>query len=80
MSSTPLGTAIPTINNLQDNAARLLQQSLLSAQQVAGPSAALSVQELDLARSNIKALAFVQAVGLHGAYRYLRDYMQGALA
>lgn len=75
MSRTPLGTAIPSITDLQANAARLLQQSLLAAQQVAGPATALSVQELDLARSNIKALAFVQAMGLHGAYRYLRDFI-----
>jgi uncharacterized phage protein gp47/JayE len=71
----PLGTTIPSIADLQANVARLLQQQLLSAQQVAGPSTTLGVQDLDLARSNIKALAFVKAVGLHGAYRYLRDFI-----
>lgn len=75
MSSSPLGTAIPSINDLQQNVARLLQQQLLSSQQVAGPSTSLGVNDLDLARSNIKALAFVKAVGLHGAYRYLRDFI-----
>lgn len=75
MSSTPLGTSIPSINDLQQNVARLLQQQLLSSQQVAGPSTSLGVNDLDLARSNIKALAFVKAVGLHGAYRYLRDFI-----
>lgn len=75
MSSSPLGTAIPSINDLQQNVARLLQQQLLSSQQVAGPSTSLGGNDLDLARSNIKALAFVKAVGLHGAYRYLRDFI-----
>lgn len=75
MSSSPLGTSIPSINDLQQNVARLLQQQLLSSQQVAGPSTSLGVNDLDLARSNIKALAFVKAVGLHGAYRYLRDFI-----
>jgi uncharacterized phage protein gp47/JayE len=75
MSSSPLGTSIPSINDLQQNVARLLQQQLLSSQQVAGPSISLGVNDLDLARSNIKALAFVKAVGLHGAYRYLRDFI-----
>ena len=75
MSSSPLGTAIPTINDLQQNVARLLQQQLLASQQTASPSTSLGVSDLDLARSNIKALAFVKAVGLHGAYRYLRDFI-----
>jgi uncharacterized phage protein gp47/JayE len=75
MSSTPLGTAIPSIDDLQQNVVRLLQQSLLAAQQTAGPNASLGVNDLDLARSNVKALAFVKAAGLHGAYRYLRDFI-----
>lgn len=75
MSGTPLGTSIPSINDLQQNVERLLQQQLLSSQQVAGPSSNLGVNDLDLARSNIKALSFVKAVGLHGAYRYLRDFI-----
>ncbi|MBK1683384.1 baseplate J/gp47 family protein [Rhodoferax fermentans] len=75
MSSSPLGTAIPSINDLQQNVARLLQQQLLASQQTASPSIGLGVNDLDLARSNIKALAFVKAVGLHGAYRYLRDFI-----
>jgi uncharacterized phage protein gp47/JayE len=75
MSSTPLGTPVPSISDLQSNVARLLQQSLVSAQQTGSPSSSLSVADLDLARSNVKALAFVQAMGLHGAYRYLRDFI-----
>lgn len=74
MSKTPLNVPIPGIQELQQNAARLLQQSLVQAAQTAQP-AALSVAELELARSNVKALSFVQAVGLHGAYRYLRDFI-----
>lgn len=75
MSSTPLGTPVPSISDLQSNVARLLQQSLVSAQQTGSPLSSLSVADLDLARSNVKALAFVQAMGLHGAYRYLRDFI-----
>ncbi|MEY2685990.1 MAG: hypothetical protein RL375_188 [Pseudomonadota bacterium] len=75
MSTTPLNVPIPSIAELSQNAARLLQQSLSQAAQTAGPNTALSAVDLDLARSNIKALAFVQAVGLHGAYRYLRDFI-----
>lgn len=71
---SPLNVAIPSIEQLTENAARLLQQSLAQAAQAAGPQA-LSAADLDLARSNVRALAFVQGVGLHGAYRYLRDFI-----
>lgn len=69
-----LNVPIPSIQDLTDNAARLLQQSLAQAMQTADP-AQLSPVDLELARSNIRALAFVQGVGLHGAYRYLRDFI-----
>jgi uncharacterized phage protein gp47/JayE len=69
-----LNVPIPSIDELQRNAARLLQQGLQFATQAAG-AAALSTTDLELARSNLKVLAFVQAVGLHGAYRYLRDFI-----
>lgn len=74
MSSSPLNVAIPAIGELQQNAARLLQDSLAQAAQTSTP-AQLSTTDLELARSNTKVLAFVQAVGLHGAYRYLRDFI-----
>ncbi|WP_431511667.1 baseplate J/gp47 family protein [Variovorax sp. DAIF25] len=74
MSSSPLNVAIPQIAELQQNAARLLQESLAQAGQSTIP-AQLSTTDLELARSNVKVLAFVQAVGLHGAYRYLRDFI-----
>ena len=74
MATTPLNAPIPSINELTANAARLLQESLAQASQAADP-AALTPMDLELARSNTKALAFVQGVGLHGAYRYLRDYI-----
>lgn len=74
MSKSPLNVAIPQIGELQQNAARLLQESLAQAGQAAIP-AQLSTADLELARSNTKVLAFVQAVGLHGAYRYLRDFI-----
>jgi uncharacterized phage protein gp47/JayE len=71
---TPLNVPIPSINELTQNAARLLQQSLAQAAQ-AGNTATLSAADLELARSNVKAFSFVQGVGLHGAYRYLRDFI-----
>lgn len=75
MSNTPLGTQIPSIKDLQQNVERLLQQQLAQGQQAASPNATLGVADIDLARSNTRALAFVKAIGLHGAYRYLRDFI-----
>ena len=72
--SSPLNVAVPSIEELSQNAARLLQQSLAEAAQTSQP-AEVSATDLDLARSNVRALAFVQATGLHGAYRYLRDFI-----
>lgn len=72
--TTPLSVAIPSVQELTENAARLLQQSLSAAAQSAQP-AELSAVDLELARSNIQALAFVQGAGLHGAYAYLRDFI-----
>lgn len=69
-----LNVPIPSINEATQNAARLLQQSLAEGSQ-AGNGATVSATDLELARSNVKALAFVQGVGLHGAYRYLRDFI-----
>lgn len=71
---TLLNVPIPSIAEATQNAARLLQQSLAQATQVANPAALNSV-DLELARSNTRALAFVEGVGLHGAYRYLRDFI-----
>lgn len=71
---TPLNVPIPSIQQATQNAARLLQQSLAQAAQAVDP-AALSSTDLELARSNTKAIAFVEGVGLHGAYRYLRDFI-----
>ena len=71
---TLLNVPIPSINEATQNAARLLQQSLAQATQVANPADLNSV-DLELARSNTRALAFVEGAGLHGAYRYLRDFI-----
>lgn len=71
---TTVNVPIPSIAEATQNAARLLQQSLAQAAQAADP-AAIGAVDLELARSNIKALAFVQGVGLHGAYAYLRDFV-----
>lgn len=71
---TPLNVPVPSIEQLTQNCARLLQEQLAQAVQVADP-AKLTTMDLDLARSNIRALAFVQGAGLHGAYRYLRDFI-----
>lgn len=75
MSTTPLGTPIPSIEELRANSERLLQQAMSSAQQAGAPLNSLGPVDLDLARSNIKALSLVQGLGLHGAYRYLRDHI-----
>lgn len=69
-----LNVPIPSIEQATQNAARLLQQSLSQAMQASDPEQLSSV-DLELARSNVKALAFVQGAGLHGAYRYLRDFI-----
>lgn len=70
----PLGAVIPTIDQLTQNVARLLQQSLLQASQVGAPLA-MNDADMQLARSNVAAMAFANGAGLHGAYRYLRDFI-----
>ncbi|MFJ2990378.1 baseplate J/gp47 family protein [Collimonas sp. NPDC087041] len=62
---------IPTIDELHQNAATLLQQALVDADN----GSALSATDIALVRSNTEAQAFVQAVGIYGAYRYLRDFV-----
>lgn len=74
MSWQALNVPIPSIDELTQNAARLLQQSLAEAAQAADPQA-LTPVDLALARSNTKALSFVQGLSLHGCYRYLRDFI-----
>ncbi|HDR9337220.1 baseplate J/gp47 family protein [Burkholderia multivorans] len=71
--STSVQVAIPTIAELKDNAARQLQQGLIDAAIAQGGE--LSATDIALARSNIEVQAFVQGVGIHGAYRYLRDFI-----
>ncbi|CAJ6032077.1 MuW-like tail protein [Burkholderia pseudomallei] len=71
--STSVQVAIPTIAELKDNAARQLQQQLTDATIAQGTE--LSATDIALARSNIEAMAFTQGVGIHGAYRYLRDFI-----
>lgn len=74
MTAPLLNVEIPSIEVAQRNVARLLQQSLQQASQAAGV-ADLSATDIQLARSNVAALAFVEAVGVHGAYRYVRDFL-----
>lgn len=74
MSTSPINVPVPSIPELSQNAARLLQQQLATAVQTTRP-ADLGTADLELARSALQALAFVQAVGVHGTYRYLRDYI-----
>ena len=69
-----LNVPIPSISETTQNVARLLQEALAQAVQASDPKTVLP-SDLELARSNIKALAFVQGVGLHGAYRYMRDFL-----
>ena len=73
VTASPVTVPIPSIEALTENAARLLQQALAEATQAQAPSG-LSAADLALARSNLRALAFVVAVGIHGAYRYERDF------
>lgn len=73
--STPLvDVAIPTIAEQTQTNLRMLQESLLVAAALNTPDA-LSGADLDMARSNLRALAFVEAAGTHGVYRYLRDFI-----
>lgn len=74
MSTSPINVPVPSIPELAQNAARLLQQQLAGAVQTTRP-ADLGTADLELARSATQALAFVQAVGVHGLYRYLRDFI-----
>lgn len=72
--SALINVPIPTIGQATENAARLLQQALAMAVQASAPGSVLP-SDLELARSNIKAIAFMRGVGIHGAYRYLRDFI-----
>lgn len=69
---THVQVTIPNIDELTDNADRLLQQGLAEAALAAGidPS---NAPDVALARANTKILAFTQAVAIHGNYRYDRD-------
>ncbi len=62
--------AIPSIQQLQDDNLVLLQQAL---EEIDRPE--MSALDVELARSNTRALAFMAAVGFHGAYQYMRDYL-----
>ena len=76
MATTPLNTPIPSIEELTQNIARLLQQQLAdAAQAMLAAGHPVGAVDLDLARSNVRALAFVLGASLHGAYRYQRDYI-----
>jgi uncharacterized phage protein gp47/JayE len=75
MSTSPLGTPIPSIDELRGNAERLMQQSLASAQQSGAPLGDLSPADVDLARSNTKTISVVFGMAMHAAYRYLRDFI-----
>lgn len=74
MRGTPLNVPIPTIDELTQTSARHLQQSLAQASQASG-AAALTAVDIELARSNTRAFSFVLGMGLHAAYRYLRDFI-----
>lgn len=66
---------IPSIADLADNRARSLQQALLQAAVESGVYTADEANDLVLARSNINVEAVVSAMGVHGLYRWLRDYI-----
>lgn len=65
--------AIPSIDDLTSRAATLLQQAMVEATQAEG--ATMSASDIAVARSNLSAQSFVHGVGIHGAYRYIRDYV-----
>ena len=71
--------AIPSITDLADNHARSLQQSLAAAGIASG---ALTLEQAHnwandttLSRSNVNVQAVVTAMGVHGLYRWLRDFI-----
>jgi uncharacterized phage protein gp47/JayE len=66
---------IPPIADLADNHARSLQQALLQAALESGVYTAKEAQDLVLARSNVNVESVVTAMGIHGLYRWLRDYI-----
>ncbi len=59
---------IPTLNELADNALHHLQSAFTDATQGDAAASALALQ-------NNKVIAFVNAVGVHSAYQYLRDHI-----
>lgn len=63
---------IPSISDLADNAQSLLQQGLVDATL---STTDVSAADIEVARSNHRVLAFAQAVGVHGAYKYLQNYI-----
>jgi len=71
---SPINMTVPNITELTQNAARWMQQELAASAQ-AGSPVGMSTSDLELARSNIQALAFAQGLSLHGAYRFLRDFI-----
>lgn len=74
MRGTPLNVPIPSIDELTQTSARHLQQSLAQASQ-SGSTATLTAADIEIARSNTRAFSFVIGMGLHAAYRYLRDFI-----
>lgn len=66
---------IPTIQDLADNHARSLQEALTQAAVSAGLLTPQNASDLVLARSNINVQSVVRAIGLHGLYVFLRDYI-----
>lgn len=74
MSKVLLNVPIPSIEQATENAKRWLQQGLAQAVQKANP-ADLSAVDLELARGNIQVLSFVVGTGIHGIYRYVRDFV-----
>ena len=66
---------IPPIEDLADNHARSLQQALIQCAIESGVYTAKEANDLVLARSNINVESIVTAIGIHGLYRWLRDYI-----
>ena len=66
---------IPSISDLTDNHARTLQQALAEAALASGVIGVAEANDLILSRSNVNVQSVVTAMGVHGLYRWLRDFI-----
>lgn len=75
MSQLNPNIPIPSIQDLADNHARTLQQALAEAALASGAIGVNQASDMVLSRSNVNVQSVVTAMGVHGLYRWLRDYI-----